>query len=163
MAGARGPEDPACTRAVSDHSSPPAPGPRPAGSGKAFLVILAIGVFIGAAIGGMTANALARRHAEPRALMTLMNRSFGIARDAARDDQCSAAPARSALSHLQFLSLDIEPVVLPAGASDPVFKQYATDLRAAIAAAGKASDCGAQTQALSRVDDACAACHRDYR
>jgi hypothetical protein len=128
-----------------------------------YLICLIGGVLLGAMIALTVANALQRRNAWPRAVMTVMQHELGSARDAARAGQCTASEARTSTAHLALLGQDLERALLAPGASDRVFTQYANDLRDAVAKAQAATDCPQQTAALTDVSNACDACHRDYR
>ncbi|HEY0181039.1 MAG TPA: hypothetical protein VGC30_15595 [Dokdonella sp.] len=128
-----------------------------------YLLCLAGGILLGAILAMTAANALQRRNAWPRAIMTVMQHELGRAREAARTPRCADADARSALAHLALLAEDPERALLAPGAKDRVFAQYAADLREAIAGAQAAPDCASRAAALTEVANACDACHRDYR
>ena len=85
------------------------------------------------------------------------------ARDLVRGGHCGAADNASISAHLELLSGDIERLLLPAGRQDRVFSRYASDLRSAIAGYKSAADCAAERDALTRISNACEACHRDYK
>lgn len=128
-----------------------------------YLLCLLGGALFGALLAMTAASALQRRNAWPRALMTLLHHELGAAREAARADRCATPEARSALAHLSLLAADVEGALLAPGTSDRVFSQYAGDLRQRVATAAAATDCKAQSAALTEVSNACDACHRDYR
>ena len=128
-----------------------------------YLVCLLGGALLGALIAITAANILRERHAWPRAVMTVMQHELGGARDLVHADQCTTPEAVSAAAHLNLMASDIEPAILPAGAHDRVFSQYATDLHAAIAGFTAATDCPARRDALTKITNACDACHRDYK
>jgi hypothetical protein len=129
-----------------------------------YLVCLIGGALFGALMTLTAANILSQRNAWPRALMTVMQHELGQARDKLRDDRCDAPELASSVVRLRLLSTDIEPALLAAGAHDRVFSQYAKDLRDAIAAfEATGTDCAVRRQAVTRVADACEACHRDYK
>lgn len=126
----------------------------------------AICLFIGLAIGAISAfslaNALSRRNAWPRAVMTVMSHDFRSVRDAVERGDC--AGTADALERMRLVSERIEPAFLPPPASDRVFSQYADDLHEAIAAAvATGGDCARLGEAVTPVKHACDACHRDYR
>ena len=129
-----------------------------------YLVVLIAGLLLGALVSITIANVMAQRNAYPRALMTVMQHELGRARDAVRQDRCAIADADSAAARLSLVAGDVEPALLAPGAHDRVFSQYASDLRSAVASfAGAGADCVARRQALTKVSDACDACHRDYK
>jgi len=128
-----------------------------------YLVCLLGGALLGALIAITVANILRQRHAWPRAVMTVMQHELGRARDLVHDNQCTVPEAAAAAAHLELMAGDIESAVLPPGAHDRVFSQYATDLQDAIKAFSSAVDCPARREALTKVANACDACHRDYK
>lgn len=129
-----------------------------------YLVCVVVGVLIGAMCALTTASVLGQRNAWPRAVMTVMQHELGAARDDVRAGRCTDADLAAPSAHLQLLSADIEAALLPAGAHDRVFSQYADDLRAQIEAfARPGGDCAARNEALTKVGHACEACHRDYK
>ena len=128
-----------------------------------YLVCLIGGALIGALLTLTIANILAQRGAYPRALMNVMQRELGRARDLVHDGRCDAPEIASAGAHLELIASDIEPALLAPGAHDRVFSQYAADLRKAIDAYKAASGCPARKAAITDVSNACEACHRDYK
>ena len=128
-----------------------------------YLICLLGGAFLGALLTITVTGILGQRHAYPKAVMTVMQHELGRARDLVKGDRCMAPEAATAGAHLGLLSADIEPAILPPGAHDRVFSQYASDLRTAIAAYDKAIDCPARADAVTKVANACDACHRDYK
>jgi hypothetical protein len=128
-----------------------------------YLVCLIGGALLGALFAVMLTNIIGQRHAYPRALMTVMQHELGGARDLVRGDRCMAPEAAAAGTHLALLASDIEPAILPAGAHDRVFTQYANDLAKEVAAYNASPDCAARKDSVTRVSNACDACHRDYK
>lgn len=128
-----------------------------------YLICLLGGAFLGALLAITAAGILGQRHAYPKAVMTVMQHELGIARDLVKGDRCMAPEAETAGAHLALLSGDIEPAILPPGTHDRVFSQYASDLRTAIGAWQSAADCAARKDAVTKVAQACDACHRDYK
>jgi hypothetical protein len=128
-----------------------------------YLICLIVGLLAGALMASMAANAIAQRHAWPRGLMNVMQHELVDARGAARAGKCLAPAMPAAAAHLQLLATDLEPAVLAPDAKDRVFSQYASEMREAIAHWDPKADCALQTDALTKVANACEACHRDYR
>jgi hypothetical protein len=128
-----------------------------------YLVCLLGGALLGALLAITVAGVLGQRHAYPKAVMTVMQHELGRARDLVHDNQCTAPEVASAAAHLDLMASDIERAVLPPGAHDRVFSQYATDLRDAIKTFESAAGCPAQRDALTKIANACDACHRDYK
>lgn len=127
------------------------------------LICLIIGLVAGALMANMAGNAIALRHAWPRGLMNVMQHALVDARSAARAGKCAAAAMPSAAAHLQLLATDLEPALLDPGVKDRVFSQYASEMRDAITTWNPNADCAQQSDALTRIGNACEACHRDYR
>jgi len=128
-----------------------------------YLICLLGGALLGALVAVTVASVLGQRHAWPRAIMTVMQHELGRARDLVHDNQCTAPETASAVAQLDLMAMNIEPAILPPGAHDRVFSQYAGDLRKAIAAFSAAGDCAARRDALTKIANACDACHRDYK
>ena len=128
-----------------------------------YLISLLGGAFLGALLAITAAGILGQRHAYPKAVMTVMQHELGSARDLVKGDRCMAPEAATAGAHLALLAKDIEPAILPPGAHDRVFSQYASDLQGAISAFDQASDCAARKDAVAKIANACDACHRDYK
>ena len=127
-----------------------------------WLVCLLLGVVAGALMASMATSALQRRHAWPRALMTVMQHELAAARHAADEGRCGERSAPAA-GRLRLLANDLEPALLAPGGQDRVLARYAGDLRARLAEWNPQAPCPAQAAALRAVSQACDACHRDYR
>ena len=128
-----------------------------------YLLCLIGGALIGALLALTAANSLQRRNAWPRAIMHVMQHELGQSRENARQGRCTDPSMRTAQAHLTLLSGDLERALLDPGAKDRVFGKYAQDLRNAVAAWDVNADCPHQAARLGEIDQACDACHRDYR
>lgn len=128
-----------------------------------YLFCLLGGALIGALFALTAANSLQRRNAWPRAIMHVMQHELGQSRENARQGRCNDPSMRAAQAHLALLSDDVERALLDPGAKDRVFGKYAQDLRNAVAAWDVNADCPHQAARLGEIDQACDACHRDYR
>ena len=129
-----------------------------------FLVCLIVGALVGAMCAMTVANVLAKRNAWPRAVMSVMQHELGSAREGVRAGRCAEGDIASNAAHLKLLSADIEPALLKPGAHDRVFSQYADDLRREIATLdAPGADCAARSEVLTKIGQACEACHRDYK
>lgn len=125
-----------------------------------YVIVLAIGVLVGALCAMTAATVLGQRHAYPKAVMRLLQHQLGEARTAAHEGGCADNPRRLAL--VAALADEIGRALPSASTPDRVFDQYLADLHRTIAVAASA-DCKAQPAALADVANACEACHRDYR
>lgn len=130
-----------------------------------YLVCLVVGILIGALCTTMVARVLAQREDPwPHAIMQVMRHELKQARNLAKPGQCATPAANSALQHLQLMANDIEPALLTGIDEQRVFKQYASDLRKEIdRAIASVDDCTVRSDAVTAIDHACDACHRDYR
>jgi hypothetical protein len=128
-----------------------------------YLVLLFVGLVVGALTATTIASALQRRNAWPRALMNVMQHELGAARSAARARQCTLPAMQGAANHLRLLSDDLEGALLAPGSKDRVLSQYVSDFRKAASAWDTGAACAQQSEALTAVANACEACHRDYR
>lgn len=128
-----------------------------------YLICLIVGLFAGALMANMAGNAIALRHAWPRGLMNVMQHQLIDARSSARAGKCMEPAMPNAAAHLQLLATDIEPALLDPGVKDRVFSQYASEMRDTIAHWDPKTDCAQQAEALTKIANACEACHRDYR
>jgi hypothetical protein len=128
-----------------------------------YLLCLIVGLLAGAIIAGSAGQALSRRHAWPRAVMTVMQHELGTARSAAHAGPCSEPAMTKSAAHLRLLTTDLEAALLAPGDKDRVLSQYASEMRAAVAKWDTGVSCDRQSQALTEISNACDACHRDYR
>lgn len=128
-----------------------------------YLVCLIGGALLGALLAITIGNVLRERDAWPRAVMTVMQNELNRGRDLAHDQHCAATDTAPVATHLELMSSDIEPLLQPPGSHDRVFSQYASDLRDAIGGYKSAADCAAERAALTKISNACDACHRDYK
>lgn len=131
-----------------------------------YLVVLLIGVFLGG-MGSMTVlRALQARHAQPRALMTLIEQQQRRLQAEAESASCTGPGLAARLMNLGTLAGLIEESF--AGSStDALFERYRKILIAAVrdahARATGGSDCAPMRESLARIGDACDGCHRDFR
>lgn len=127
-----------------------------------YLICLAIGLLAGAIGASSVLNATARRHAWQRGLMEVMQHDYGRLREAVRSGKC-AAPTREKL-WLGRLTDDVEPAFYPDGSADAPFREYTQRLRESISALpDDGADCAALAPAVTKIGNACDACHRQYR
>ncbi|MGH8041538.1 MAG: hypothetical protein ACREPN_05790 [Rudaea sp.] len=123
------------------------------------VILLLLGLAVGAIAAANIGAALRQRDAYPRGLMQVMQHDLGRLRDAARSSRCDAGAATT-LQQLRGLSGQIESAVYANAAPEAAFVKYAQRLRTALPAA---VDCKTLAAAIERTDSACDACHRQYR
>lgn len=121
---------------------------------KGFIAVVFL--LFGVVAGSTVSRHFARQHQHPRAVMSLLQFHVDRFQAAVRSNDC-AAGARE-VQALQFLAGEIAPAFPLADAQDRTFHDYAQRLHALTPSA-----CTQLTQMLKRVNDACDACHRDYR
>jgi hypothetical protein len=126
------------------------------------LILLAIGLAIGAFATTSVLNTLGQRDAYPRGLMNVMQHHYGAVREDVQTNRCTTSPAH--IDALRWLSRDIESAMYPDGSVDPPFSEYGRRLSEALAAATAAgADCSALKSAVEKITAACDACHHQYR
>jgi hypothetical protein len=126
------------------------------------LILLALGLAVGALAASSVLNALSRRDAYPRALMNVMQHHYAVLRETLRDGRCDRAPPH--VSALSTLSRDIDSAMYPDASPEPPFLEYEKRLNDALSAASAAgSECKALAPTVERITSACDACHHQYR
>ncbi|HET6631771.1 MAG TPA: cytochrome C [Rhodanobacteraceae bacterium] len=127
------------------------------------VVLLLLGLGIGAAAATMVVRTINLRHAYPRAVMTLMNtHASALKRDLYRH-QCDAARSRQHLQRMAALADNIEPAFGTSG--NKPFMKDAHQLQQALVQAGDAplDRCRDLAAALQPVRHACDTCHQQFR
>jgi cytochrome c556 len=126
------------------------------------LLLLLLGLAVGAIAASFAGNALRQRDAYPRAVMDLMQHHIGTMGGAIRARQCDANASLGHLQRMQTFATEIGPAFPDV---DQPFHDAAAKLETALRGAVQAApaDCPALQAALKPVDEACEACHRQYR
>ena len=128
------------------------------------LVLLLVGLLVGALCTIIAVNALNRGTAYPNAVMALMGQQMKAIDKSIKQSRCASTDLTPRLQTLRFVANDIEPAF--ADMQDEVqFGRYAADLRAASDAALMAppASCAAAAATLSNIKKSCDSCHRDYK
>jgi hypothetical protein len=125
-----------------------------------YLVVLIIGLLVGAIAATTSARILSQRNPYPKALMTVMKHELGRASESTQGADC--AQGDLALDKLRWLAEDIIVAMPDDGAPDRVFHLYIDNLGKEVDAARKAA-CTQRAAAMTRIRNACADCHRDYK
>jgi hypothetical protein len=128
------------------------------------LVLLLVGLAVGALCTLIAINALHRGTAYPNAVMAVMGQQMKALDQSIKASRCASTDLTPRLQTLRMVANDIEPAFVDM--KDEVqFGRYASDLRAEADAALMAppASCKDATAALSRLDKACDSCHRDYK
>jgi hypothetical protein len=127
-------------------------------------VLFLIAFVMGALCSLILMNYLRQATAYPNGVMAVMGAQMKSLDEALKANRCSAADLIPRLQTLRFVGNDIEPAF--PGMDEPErFAAHASTLRAAVdaALAGPPASCQAADAALTRIGNACQACHRDYK
>ena len=124
------------------------------------LVLLVLGIAVGAAGGISVVNTLRQRDAYPRGLMDVMQHHYAVLRDGVRRGRCGQSPQH--LTVLRSLTDEIGEAVYGEDDADASFREYQTRLAGALSAPAP-TDCAALASQLQKIGEACDACHRQYR
>ncbi|UOT00574.1 cytochrome c [Xanthomonas arboricola] len=128
----------------------------------AFLLVL--GILIGLVCTVMVARVLqARRNPVPDSLMQVMAYQLRALQPDA-DGGCNQARQRARLQSLRLLADELEPAFPDIG-EDRRFEEHASALRTVLDQAQRTppADCAALAAVRPQINDACEACHRDFR
>jgi cytochrome c556 len=130
-----------------------------------YLLLALLALVIGAVLGGMAVNALNKRSAYPKAVMTLLQSNSMALRRAAESGSCAAETVAPHLGRLYAVGGEIEAAFLAAEVEEPRFRQLSQEFRDAVRERIDANpaDCEALSQARSAIGEACKACHQVYR
>jgi cytochrome c556 len=126
------------------------------------LILLLLGLAVGAIAATSVVNALRQRDAYPRGLMNVLQHHYATLRHDVRDKRCTDSPRRVAA--LKALVADIDGAMYPGASPEPPFIEYEQRLSDALNAAATATDqCAALAPAVDKIGAACDACHHQYR
>ena len=128
------------------------------------LILVLIGLFVGAACTLIAMNALRQGTAYPNGVMAVMSAQMGALNDSVKQNRCASTDLTPRLQTLRHLGNDLEPAFLPTQ-DDERFISHASDYRAALdaALATPPSDCAAANVALDRIKNTCQSCHADFK
>ncbi len=130
-----------------------------------YLVAAVLGLLVGALLAFQVANALSRRHAFGRAVMLTQRHHFADLREALDTPNCPNAASLPALQRLAAVTPDTLPAFADDLGKNPGFGLRQQALGAALgkALASPPNDCTALNAVVREIDDACEACHHEYR
>jgi cytochrome c556 len=128
------------------------------------LVLLLVGLAVGALCTLIAINSLHRGTAYPNAVMAMMGQQMKAMDKSIKQSRCASTDLTPPLQTLRFVANDIEPAFTDMQ-DKAQFGRYASDLRAAADAGLMAppANCKAALAAVNSLDKACDNCHRDYR
>lgn len=128
------------------------------------LILLILGLAIGAICASIVVNTLAKRDAYARGVMQVMQHHYGELRNGLRMGRCDATDVVRAREALRALSEEIGPSVYGDTTQEAPFREYADRLRNAVAELGDGTQgCTALAPLVNHLGDSCDACHRQYR
>ncbi len=126
------------------------------------LILLLLGLAVGAVAAASVINALQQRDAYPRGLMNVMQHHFAALRSDVRAGQCAKSPTH--VGALTSLRVDIDNAIYADDSPESAFLEYEHRLDEALAIArNAAADCAALAPAIQKIGAACDACHHQYR
>jgi len=129
------------------------------------LILLVLGIAIGAIGAANAVNILRQRDAYPRGLMDVMQHHYAAIGMQVRERQCGQTIS-SHLLVMRTLAVEIESAVYGAHTPEDGFRKDAQRLRKSLAAfpgANPPANCAGLAPALKRIGHACDACHQAYR
>jgi hypothetical protein len=128
------------------------------------LLVLALGVALGALASSAVLNALNRRDAYARGVMEVLQHQVAGLRNRVRTNTCTGASLQREKSLLAELTEEIEPSIFADSTPDPPFREYAQHLREAVAELPtEAAGCAALAPVVTKIGNTCDACHHQYR
>jgi len=128
------------------------------------LVLFLLGIVLGVTSTIAVKNAQARRDAFPDGVMTVMGHQMDLLSTNIKQNRCTASDLTTQLQTVRLVANNIEPA-FESLRSDSQFGRYASGLRAAADSAltMPLASCALAAAAISKLDQACDSCHRDYR
>ncbi len=126
------------------------------------LILLVLGLAVGALAASSVINALGRRDAYPRGLMNVMQHHAAALKESVRAGHCDRAQTH--VTAMSGLSRDIDSAMYPDSSPEEAFLEFEHRLNDALTAAANAgSECKALAPAADRIAAACDSCHHQYR
>lgn len=129
------------------------------------ILLLILGLVVGALGAVKINNVLHMRDAYPRGVMSVMQHHLGALGQDLRKGACPAAEAQPHLQRLQVMQAEIVPAFAHDIGAKPDFRKHAQKLADAVAQGIQAApaDCPALGKVVSGIGDACKSCHQIYR
>ena len=128
------------------------------------LILLLIGLALGAAFTLIGMNYLSRGTAYPNGVMAVMKAQVKALDTSMKQNRCAPTDLIPRLQTLRYVANDIEPA-FESFQGDAQFGRYAGDLRASLDTTllTPPANCAAASAAFDSIGKACDSCHRDYR
>jgi hypothetical protein len=129
------------------------------------IVLLLVGLLVGAVGAVIAVNALRARDAYPRGVMDVMQHHYGSLRENLRAQRCEARKSLLGLNWMLMLSSEIEPALYADSTPESAFREFNTRLHDALEAgmAAAPADCAALAPIVDKVGKVCQECHQQYR
>ena len=124
------------------------------------IVLLVLGIAIGAVGAASVVNTLRQRDAYPRGLMDVMQHHYAALRDDVRRGHCERSAQH--LNVLRGLAGEIGTAVYDEDIPDATFREFESRLADALSA-NMPGDCKALAAPVQKIGDVCDDCHRQYR
>lgn len=129
-----------------------------------YLILLGLGLLLGAIGASTVVNALARRDAYARGVMNVMQHHYGDLRERLHDPKCATIDAGPERALLAAMAEQITLSQYGSATPDAPFREYTDRLRSAVAdLPAQSAACSALAPIATRIGNACDACHRQYR
>src|SRR5687768_5802693 len=128
----------------------------------AYPILFVLGLAIGAALAVIAVNRIHENQAYPHGVMAVLRAQSGALDNSVKQNRCTANDLLPRLQTIRAVANDIEPAF---GEDDERFGKHASTLRAAADAALSTppANCQAAAATLDRINEACSACHRDFK
>ncbi len=132
------------------------------------MLLLLIGLFMGAMCGMIATRQIAAAHAYPRGVMAVLQRHLGAAKAQVNGaGQCDAIATRQHLDTIRRFLPELLPSLTPPNTEpEPRIAELNTKLSESVdrsLATPTPPDCAALTQPIRDVEQACTDCHQEYR
>ena len=129
------------------------------------LILLVVGVIIGAVCTSFAINTLSKGSAYPKGVMAVQGAHMGALNKLQTENRCTTAEIQPHLIAMRIVASDIEPAFKSLSEADIQFVRYAGDLRRAVdlQLAKSINNCPDLVTGLSEIKKACDNCHRDYK
>lgn len=124
------------------------------------IILLVVGLVVGAAAGISVVNMLHQRDAYPRGLMDVMQHHYASLRDDVRRGRCEQSAQH--VDTLRSLAEEIGPAMYGEDIPDAPFREFESRLADALSTSTP-RDCKALASQVQKIGAACDACHRQYR
>lgn len=127
-----------------------------------YAVLFLIGLLVGAALSAIWVKRMYQAEAYPHGVMAVLRAQTGALDRSVKQNRCTTNDLLPRFQTLRAVANDIEPAF---GEDDERFGQHAGALRAAADAAlmTPPGNCQAAVATLDRINEACSACHRDFK